>query len=84
MLNTGHPAGSWYRATVVTPPARPRLEGDLDVEVGIVGGGYTGVEVAGQLHDLVSEAKEFYVHLRDTAVRVVLVHSRDHLSDSGE
>jgi len=45
----------------------------------IVGGGYTGVEVAGQLHDLVTEAKEFYVHLRETPVRVVLVHSRDHL-----
>ncbi len=49
MLNTGHPAGSWYRATVDTPPARPRLEGDLDVEVGIVGGGYTGLGAALEL-----------------------------------
>lgn len=45
----------------------------------VVGGGYTGVEVAGQLHDLVSEAKRFYVHLRATPARVVLVHSRDQL-----
>jgi gamma-glutamylputrescine oxidase len=46
MHNTGHPAGSWYRATVETPPVRPRLEGDIDVEVGIVGGGYTGLGAA--------------------------------------
>jgi NADH:ubiquinone reductase (H+-translocating) len=45
----------------------------------VVGGGYTGVETAGQLHDLVHEAKRFYVNLRGTPARVVLVHSRDHL-----
>jgi NADH:ubiquinone reductase (H+-translocating) len=45
----------------------------------VVGGGYTGVETAGQLHDLVHEAKKFYVNLRDTRERVVLVHSREQL-----
>jgi gamma-glutamylputrescine oxidase len=49
MNNLGHPAGSWYRATVETPPARPRLEGDVGVEVGIVGGGYTGLGAALEL-----------------------------------
>jgi len=49
MNNTGHPAGSWYRATVEIPPARPRLEGDVSVEVGIVGGGYTGLGAALEL-----------------------------------
>lgn len=49
MHNLGHPAGSWYRATVDTPPARPRLEGDVAVDVGIVGGGYTGLGAALEL-----------------------------------
>jgi len=49
MQNTGHPAGSWYRATVETPPVRPRLEGEAHVEVGIVGGGYTGLGAALEL-----------------------------------
>lgn len=49
MNNDGHPVTSWYRATVETPPARPRLDGDIDVEVGIVGGGYTGLGAALEL-----------------------------------
>ncbi len=49
MLNTGHPAGSWYRATVEMPPVRPRLEGEVSVEVGIVGGGFTGLGAALEL-----------------------------------
>ncbi|WP_443750862.1 NAD(P)/FAD-dependent oxidoreductase [Asticcacaulis solisilvae] len=49
MQNTGHPEGSWYRATVNAPPVRPRLEDELSVEVGIVGGGYTGLGAALEL-----------------------------------
>ncbi len=45
----------------------------------VVGGGYTGVETAGQLYDLVKEASHFYVGLRGVKIRVVLVHSRDEL-----
>lgn len=45
----------------------------------IVGGGYTGVETAGQLLDLLQEVKHLYHNLRDTPLRVVLVHSRAHL-----
>lgn len=45
----------------------------------VVGGGYTGVETAGQVHDLVKEASRFYVGLRGVKRRVVLVHSRDEL-----
>lgn len=40
----------------------------------VVGGGYTGVEVAGQLHDLLHEAKEFYSRLKGERIRVALVH----------
>ncbi|MDB6080583.1 MAG: copper transporter [Akkermansiaceae bacterium] len=45
----------------------------------IVGGGYTGVETAGQLLDLINDAKEFYQNVRDKPTRVVLIHSRAHL-----
>ncbi|HEU5081343.1 MAG TPA: FAD-dependent oxidoreductase [Opitutaceae bacterium] len=56
------------------PEARRRL-----LTFVIVGGGYTGVETAGQLLDLLHEAKEMYANLRPHPLRVVLVHSRAHL-----
>ncbi len=40
----------------------------------VVGGGYTGVEVAGQLFDLLHESRRFYTRLDGTPVRVALVH----------
>ncbi len=48
----------------------------------VVGGGYTGVETAGQLLDLLREVQPLYVNLRSpktAPARVVLVHSRAHL-----
>ena len=45
----------------------------------VVGGGYTGVETAGQLFDFVSEAHRFYSNLRGSTIRVVLIHSREQL-----
>ncbi len=45
----------------------------------IVGGGYTGVETGGQLLDLLHDAKKLFANLRDTPLRMVLVHSRAHL-----
>src|SRR5580658_6115757 len=41
----------------------------------VVGGGYTGVETAGQLFDFVSQAHRYFANLRDSPLRVVLVHS---------
>lgn len=49
MENTGHPEGSWYRASVPAPPRYPALDRDLSVDVGIVGGGYTGLSAALEL-----------------------------------
>ena len=37
---------SWYAATMVAPPERPRLSLDLDVDVCVVGGGLAGLTVA--------------------------------------
>lgn len=49
MLNTGHPEGSWYRASIEAPPRYAVLEGDLRVDVAILGGGYTGLGAALEL-----------------------------------
>jgi NADH dehydrogenase len=45
----------------------------------VVGGGYTGVETAGQIMDLLREVRHLYVNLRDTPPKIILVHSRAHL-----
>jgi NADH dehydrogenase len=45
----------------------------------VVGGGYTGVETAGQIFDFIRQAHRFYANLRASAPRVVLVHSRAEL-----
>ncbi|EIP98372.1 NADH dehydrogenase, FAD-containing subunit [Opitutaceae bacterium TAV1] len=45
----------------------------------VVGGGYTGVETAGQLFDFIHESLRFYANLRASRVRVLLVHSHDSL-----
>jgi NADH dehydrogenase len=40
----------------------------------VVGGGYTGVETAGQLLDFIRQAHCYYANLRSSRLRVVLVH----------
>ncbi len=45
----------------------------------VVGGGYTGVETAGQVFDLVHGVQPFYSRVEREDLRVVLVHSRGEL-----
>ncbi len=45
----------------------------------VVGGGYTGVETAGQIFDLIREVQPFYSRTCREELRVILVHSRDAL-----
>ncbi len=45
----------------------------------IVGGGYSGVETAGQIMDLAKEMLEAYPRIAPEMLRVVLVHSGSHL-----
>jgi len=45
----------------------------------IVGGGYTGVETAGQILDFLKQVYKYYANLRESKPRVVLIHSREEL-----
>ncbi|MFH1497419.1 MAG: NAD(P)/FAD-dependent oxidoreductase [Verrucomicrobiota bacterium] len=54
---------------VADPAQRDRL-----LTFVVVGGGYTGVETAGQVFDLLRGSMKFYANLRDRRPRVVLVH----------
>jgi NADH dehydrogenase len=50
----------------------------------IVGGGYSGVETAGQINDLGEEIVHFYPRLSRDEFPCVLVHSQAHLLPGGE
>src|SRR6185312_4133474 len=58
----------------VDPAERRRL-----LTVVIIGGGFSGVEVAGAINDLLERASGFYPRLRDDAIRIVLLHRGDRI-----
>jgi NADH dehydrogenase len=45
----------------------------------VVGGGFTGVETAGEINDLIRASARYYGNFRAPDVMVTLVHSRDHI-----
>lgn len=45
----------------------------------VVGGGFSGVEVAGEINDLVRDSLRFYDNLTAEEVRVTLVHARSQI-----
>jgi NADH:ubiquinone reductase (H+-translocating) len=45
----------------------------------VVGGGFSGVEAAGEINDLLRSSRRYFPHLRGEEIRVTLVHSRDEL-----
>jgi len=45
----------------------------------VVGGGYSGVETAGQILDLLDDVHHLYQNIRQQDFSVTLVHSRDHV-----
>ncbi len=49
MKNSGHPQESWYADSSPKRPDCPALDGDIRVDVAIVGGGYTGLGAALEL-----------------------------------
>lgn len=45
----------------------------------VVGGGYSGVETAGEINDLVRCSRRFFTNIREEDITVTLIHSRDQL-----
>ena len=62
-------------ANLVTDPERRRRL----LTFVVVGGGYSGVETAGQILDLFDDIHRYYRNIDSTDFDVFLVHSRDHL-----
>jgi NADH dehydrogenase len=72
------------RATIIDRFEEANLESDPAerrrlLSFVIVGGGYSGVETAGQINDLGEEILSFYPRLVRDEFRVVLIHSQAHL-----
>jgi len=61
-------------ATEPEPEARQRL-----LTVVVIGGGFSGVEVAGHIADLMRATHRFYPELKNETPRVVLLHQGRHL-----
>lgn len=57
---------------------RPEVRARLLTFV-VVGGGYSGVETAGQIIDLFRDIDKFYPHVEFKDLRVILIHSRERL-----
>ena len=45
----------------------------------VIGGGFSGVEMAGELNDLVRSSRRFYPHIDVSEISVTLVHSGDQI-----
>ena len=56
----------------------PQEKADLLTFV-VVGGGYTGVEVAAEINDFVREAAKSYLHVDHAKVKVILLQGRDRI-----
>jgi NADH dehydrogenase len=72
------------RNVVLRRLARIELEHDLELrrEIGhfvVIGGGFSGVEVAGELIDCLASIRRYYPRVRDGEVRVTLLHDMDRL-----
>ncbi|MGJ8638167.1 MAG: FAD-dependent oxidoreductase [Opitutaceae bacterium] len=59
---------------VIDPVRRKRL-----LTFVVVGGGYSGVETAGQILDLFNSISKYYGNVSQKDFHVCLIHSRDHL-----
>jgi len=45
----------------------------------VVGGGFSGVEVAGEINDLVRDSIRFYTNIHESDIKVIIVHSHKQL-----
>ena len=63
------------KAEVCDDPARKRWY----LSFIVVGGGYSGVETAGEINDLVRDSLRYFHNIRPEDIAVTLVHSRDQI-----
>lgn len=63
------------RAEVCDNPERKRWY----LSFVIVGGGFSGVEVAGEINDLLRSSRKFFQNIGDDDISVTIVHSRDEI-----
>jgi NADH:ubiquinone reductase (H+-translocating) len=45
----------------------------------VVGGGFSGIEVAGEINELVRKSTRFYSNFTSADIKVTVIHSRDHI-----
>jgi NADH dehydrogenase len=74
----------FIRNRVLQRLARIELEGDaaLRARLGhfvVIGGGFSGVEVAGELADFLQGARRYYPRVREQELRVTLLHDTERL-----
>jgi len=72
------------RQTIISRLEEANITQDLEqrkrlLSFVVVGGGYSGVETAGEMIDLVKEVCCFYSNVSDRDVRVTLIHSKSHI-----
>ncbi|MBK1882061.1 FAD-dependent oxidoreductase [Luteolibacter pohnpeiensis] len=68
------------RTTVIDRLEEANITSDLEAKrrllsFAVVGGGYSGVETAGQIADLLEGAKKMFPWLKETPASIVLIHS---------
>jgi NADH dehydrogenase len=70
-----HILGQMEKAEVCDDPERRRWY----LSFIVVGGGYSGVEIAGEINDLVRNSRRFYTNIKDEDITITLIHSREQL-----
>lgn len=75
------------RSTIISRFEEANITADRDLRrrllnFVVVGGGYSGVETAGEIQDMMSSIHRFYSNIHATDFRVVLVHSGETILES--
>ncbi len=72
------------RSTIISRVEEANVTNDLEAKrkllhFVVVGGGYSGVETAGEMLDLLKEITQYYQNISSDDINVTLVHSRDRI-----
>jgi NADH dehydrogenase len=72
------------RSQLMAQMEQAEIASDLDrkrwhLTVLVVGGGYSGVEAAGEINDLICDSARYFHHWKQPDMKVVLIHSRDQI-----